>query len=52
MTAFEQRKITKLEAENAKLKLRNERLMAGNCVGCGKSVDHHYCGHCRKLWES
>ena len=22
------------------------------CVGCGNPIDHDYCEHCRKLWES
>ena len=22
------------------------------CIGCGNPIDHDYCEHCRKLWES
>jgi hypothetical protein len=31
---------------------RNDWLIEGKCMGCGKHIDHHYCQRCLKLWES
>jgi len=47
--------IEQLQAELEKLKIeviKHSHVNAGNCLGCKKPLDHDYCEHCRRLWES